>query len=133
MGTQITVTDKSVDCANPSPTKVGTKGIYTVITDIETGRSYAVRAFRMYMQQNVNDPNRPDGHMYVEFLIDTSQQFQTPHANIDQDVTMKMPAPCRSVWWRAMLNGKVKMSTFSEQVSFVSGTGQDAIFEQNIC
>lgn len=130
------VEDKSVVCPNTSSGSTGTKGVYTVITDIETGRSYAVRAFRMYMQENVNDPTKPNGHMYVEFLIDTSQQKNMPHGNLAQDVTVKMPFPCWSTWWRAIDIAETperKMSTRYIEAGYVPGTGQDAIFQQNVC
>ena len=123
------VTDPSVDCANEN--SVGTRGVYTVVTDIETGRSYAVVAFRTYLQQNVNDKNRPSGHMYCEFLVDTSKQKTLPHNTLSQDKTTKLPFPAWSVWWRCIYQGR-KMLTKYLQLGYPN-TGQDAILEQNVC
>lgn len=123
------VTDPAVDCSNPQ--SLGTRGVYTVVTDVETGRSYPVVAFRTYLQQNVSDPNRPDGHMYVEFLVDTSKSKNLPHNALAQDKTTKLPFPAWSVWWRCVLNGR-KMLTKFLQFGYPN-TGQDAILEQNVC
>jgi len=123
------VSDSSVDCTNLQ--SKGTRGVYTVVTDVETGRSYAVVAFRSYMQQNVSDANRPSGHMYCEFLIDTSKQKTLPHDKLSQDHLTTLPNPAWAVWWRAIYEGR-KMLTKFLQFGYPD-TNQDAILEQNVC
>lgn len=134
------VTDLSVVCPNPSSGSLGSKGVYTVISELDqnnqfTGRAFKLQAFRNYLQQNVSDKTKPNGHPYTEWGIRTDLTWNPPHVKIAQDTgRILMPFPCISTWWRAMdLNeDERKMSTRYYEVGYAD-TGQDAIFQQNVC
>lgn len=101
--------------------------------DNKLGLAYKVLGFRNYLQQNVTDPSKPNGHMYTEFHIDTAQTWDPPHDKLAQDIQFQLPRPANSVWWRAMdLNqNERKMSTRYIEVGYPNTP--DAIFQQVVC
>jgi len=140
------VTDTSVVCPS-TPASKGTRGVYTIIAELDqknqpTGRAFKLQTFRGYMQQNVTDENRPDGHMTTEWGIRTDLTWNPPHNKIAEDTgILEIPFPCIMTWWRALLDNPnnytnypddYKMSTKYYQVGYAD-TGQDAIFEQHVC
>lgn len=124
----VAVVDTSVNYSKPNAP--GTRGVYTLITRKSDKKAFQYSGnVRAYMQQNVNDPNRPDGHMYIELEIDdTLATWSPPHDKIAGNIEYSRNTPSRDMWWRVFLANPTatglcrKMTTSSVEIDTAPST-----------
>lgn len=120
-----------------SPETVDSSGaseaVYCIITDIATGKSDFIVGQLTYMQQNVTDPSRPQGHLTVEFFRDSRLgSWNAPHDKIasEQRFMLKESHGAKFVWWRSIIYDLHLKRRTCTAAGGQANTG-DLIFYQN--
>lgn len=81
------------------------QGVYVVLVNDDDGLARMFTGQYAYMQQNVTDPARPDGHMTLEYHYSHNFTWKPPKDKIAFLQEFDLPKPAKFSWWRSMFNG----------------------------
>lgn len=118
---------------NTMPDESGaSQGVYVILVNDDDNLARKFTAQWAYMQQNVTDPARPDGHMTLEFHYSHNLTWKRPLDKIANLQKYVLKDPCKFDWWRSMLPGGpngLKRRTYS--VAAATAKTGDLITFQN--
>lgn len=125
---------KSIEAQNPltSDPSGASQAVYCVLENVDDGLARLMTGFKTYMQQDVTDPNRPDGHLTLHFQYSHNLTWTPNMSKIADLQQFKAPNPTKFAWWRSCFPNKsdlMKRRTF--QLGATTAKTGDLILFQN--
>lgn len=108
------------------------QGVYVILVNDDDNLARKFTGQWAYMQQNVTDPARPDGHMTLEFHYSHRLTWSRPLDKISNLQKYTLNTPCKFDWWRSMLpNGLNGLKRRTNSVAAATAGTGDLITFQN--